>query len=222
VSEQTAGTMPAAGWYPEPGSVPGSTLRWWDGASWTDQVRTAEAAYPLAVPDGAGDGDAPGADVASASAPGAAVAAGPGAPAPSPTAGSQRWGTLWVWLLAASPWLTFVPGLFAFHSFITYSAPEWHWMVLVLVPYLLVVGMAIFDVKQLRQWHTGVAHWTWSLLGAPIYLIARYVVLRRRGVVGSAPMWVALANVLTAVLVVVALLAVIAWIVLQLSISMSS
>lgn len=190
MTEQTAGVAPA-GWYPEPGASAGTPLRWWDGTEWTEHVGPAVPAHPSAEP--------------------AAVVAG----------GSQRWGTVWVWLLAASPWLlTLVTGALALNAVITTDVPVWHWIVLLVVPNALIVGLAIFDVRQLRQWHDGVATWAWSFLGAPVYLIARTLLLRNRGRFGAAPMWVGLANVLTGLLVIVGLVALGVWMVLQLSISM--
>jgi hypothetical protein len=142
-------------------------------------------------------------------------------PAGDPTVVDRRWGTVWVWLLAASPWLSFVTGLIALRSFITYQAPEWHWIALVLVPYALVVGLAVLDVRQLRQWHNEVAHWSWSFLGAPVYLIARTIAFRKLGRFGSAPLWVALASIIGAGLVLLAMVGVVIWIVSELSRSMS-
>ena len=195
MGEQTVGATPA-GWYPQPGSDAGTPMRWWSGTRWTEHVLPQDTAHPATAP---------------------AVR-----PDASAQPGSRRWGTVWVWLLAVSPWLTFTTGLFAFRAFITVTYPDWHWVVLLLVPYLLVVGLAVFDVKQLRQWHSEVAHWTWSLLGAPAYLIARTVVFRRRGRFGSIPMWVGLGNVLAVVFVVVGLVGVVLWIIARLSESMSS
>ena len=39
-------TAPAAGWYPDPAG--GGGQRWWNGASWSEQVQAAPAAQPVA------------------------------------------------------------------------------------------------------------------------------------------------------------------------------
>ena len=53
------------------------------------------------------------------------------------------------------------------------------------------------DVRRLRIWgHHDVARASWSLLGAPVYLIARAVVTRKHAGIGAAPAWVWFLNVL--------------------------
>ena len=205
VSEQTT-DAPAAGWYPDPSTD--TQLRWWNGVEWTDQVAPVTPEQPVA-------------DVAAADVPADAPAAYP-APAVVPAAypapavvpavaadGSSRWGTVSVWLLAFMPWLSII-GLIAAGVMSIYPAnPDWWWVSALLLPWVLTVLLAVLDVQRLRQWlHTNVASWAWALLGAPVYLIVRHVVLRPRARFGSAPMWVALINILLAVVAAgVALLA---------------
>jgi hypothetical protein len=123
------------------------------------------------------------------------------------TADGRRWGTVWVWFLALSPLLSLATVLGALNRFVTTDAPAWQWVALLLLPYLAIVGSAVLDEHRLHSWHHDAAPWAWASLGALPYLVARTVVLRRRGKFGSAPLWVALGSVLGAVLVVVALVA---------------
>lgn len=212
--------LPVAGWYTHPS---GAQLRWWDGAEWTDQYApTAEAPaelpvdrYPAAQFQGSG-----------VAAPGYAGAAHPAAGAAYPSAGvatadRPRWGTVWVWFLALSPYLTLATSLGALYGFARSETPNWQWLALLVLPYLAIVGSAASDGRTLRVWHGEAATWTWAFLGALPYLIARTIVLRRRGKFGSAPLWVALGNVLGTVLPLVLMGAAILLIISELSRSMS-
>ncbi|MFJ4713351.1 DUF2510 domain-containing protein [Streptomyces sp. NPDC088785] len=50
-----------AGWYPDPGQVPGGprTERWWDGGRWTEQVRPATTPSPIPPQDAVPGADRP-------------------------------------------------------------------------------------------------------------------------------------------------------------------
>ena len=39
-------TEPSAGWYPDPAAAAAGTLRWWNGTSWSTEVRAAKPAVP--------------------------------------------------------------------------------------------------------------------------------------------------------------------------------
>jgi hypothetical protein len=121
-------------------------------------------------------------------------------PVTAPMGSGRRWDTVWVWLLAFLPWLWTV----TFFVAVNFSGPpsesalsSYLWF---LVPVTLTLLFAILDTLQLRRWHGTAAHWAWAMLGGPIYIIARTVVLRRSGRYGLAPLWVALGNVLAAFL----------------------
>jgi len=176
---------PVAGWYPHPSS--GTQLRWWDGQGWTDQhAPLSEDPEQLPVQHPAHPY--------------------PGSEIPAATE-QRRWGTIWVWFLALSPMLSFATGFGALNRFVTTDAPAWHWAALLLLPYAAIVGAAVMDEHRLHTWHRETAPWAWACLGALPYLIARTVVLRRRGKFGSAPLWVALGSVGAALLVVVVMVA---------------
>jgi hypothetical protein len=112
----------------------------------------------------------------------------------------RRWGTVWVWLLAFSPWLTTTTGFFVLNAGGPSDTNPWDQVLLGALPLVLIVFVAALDMRQLRRWHDPVAHWAWAVLGGPIYIIARTVVLRRHGRFGSAPLWVALANMVAALI----------------------
>ncbi|QYF72391.1 DUF2510 domain-containing protein [Cryobacterium sp. PAMC25264] len=111
----------------------------------------------------------------------------------------SRWSSASVWLIAFMPWIS-VLSAFAALMLAAVSPAAWWWQLgAVLLPFLLTLAAAQRDVLRLRIWrHRIVAHWAWSLLGAPAYLIARTVVLRRNAGLGSAPLWVWLVNLLLA------------------------
>jgi hypothetical protein len=200
VSEQRPeSVLPVAGWYRHPGSD--TQLRWWDGDGWTDQYSpVADIAAPVQQTDEP-----------------TPVGPPPSQPYAATTTEERRWGTVWVWFLALSPLLSFATGFGAISRFVTTDAPAWQWVALLLLPYAAIVGSAVFDEHKLNTWHHKTAPWAWATLGALPYLIARTLVLRRRGKVGSAPLWVALGSVLAAVLTVGAMVALFLMVINQLS-----
>jgi hypothetical protein len=128
-------------------------------------------------------------------------------PAGVSTDAARPWGTVWVWLLAFMPWVVAagivlaIVLLFANALSITLVVPEWFWVPLLIVPYLLSVAFAAGDAAQLRaRQHPLVAPWTWAFLGAPVYLVARSMALDSRIPRRLRPMWVGLVNMTLATL----------------------
>ena len=96
-----------------------------------------------------------------------------------PLPAGARVDTLWIWLLVAAPLLTLM------HL----------GGVLGLLPYALSVLLAALDRRALGR--LGVVrpfHWAYAFIPAPVYLIGRTVVLRRRVGRGLAPLltWLAM------------------------------
>jgi hypothetical protein len=208
VSEQRPRpTTPEAGWYAYPDN--GTQLRWWSGDGWTDRYAPMadepadEPASGLSEPSGP-YGPSPGQPASgyAASAQPTILAtvepAGyPYAAAPIATVNPRmRWGTVSVWFLAFSPWLTMASAISAFFVYASTPDATPYWILVLLAAYALTAGLAVLDARRLRGWqHPTVPHWAWSLLGGPAYLIARAVVLRGRTVGGTVPLWVTLVNV---------------------------
>jgi hypothetical protein len=122
-------------------------------------------------------------------------------PGPTEVTAPRAWGTVWVWLLAFMPWVVAVGVVlaivlaFATALSITLAMPEWFWVPLLIVPYLLSVAFAAGDAAQLRaRQHPSVAPWTWAFLGAPVNLVARSMALDPRIPKRLRPMWVGLLN----------------------------
>ena len=95
-----------------------------------------------------------------------------------------------VWIIALLPLAQLVVGLLVLVGFgafpnVYVSAGAF------VLPYLLVVAMAIVDRALLRRaGHEHPAHWAWAFLSAPVYLIARAIGLGRSGSFGVAPLLV--------------------------------
>jgi hypothetical protein len=108
----------------------------------------------------------------------------------------SRWSTASVWLIVFTPWLTLLALVAALFMY-AWGMREWLQYAALALPWLFTIACAQRDVKRLRGWgHTTVASGAWSLLGAPAYLIARTVVLRRTTGIGAPPLWMWLVNLL--------------------------
>jgi hypothetical protein len=106
------------------------------------------------------------------------------------------WGTVPVWFLAFTPWATMASLIAAFFVYVSSQDFALAWVLVLVIPHAATVGLAVLDGRRLRERrHPSVPHWAWALLGAPAYLIARVVALRRSAIGGTAPLWVSLASV---------------------------
>lgn len=182
--------LPAAGWYPDPAGS--GRIRWWDGRSWTEHY----AATGQLAPGGAAQPYSPSANQ----------------PIPRAPEGTSPY-TPFVWLLALLPAIDVIrlalevatgsleAELDAIIANPTASSP---FTDQTLLDYgisfvLLALGMlfTVLDYRALRA--AGIPqpfHWAWGLFliaGAPVYIIGRSIVARRRTGGGLAPMFVNLA-----------------------------
>ena len=204
-------TTPAAGWYPDPAGTP--RTRWWDGTRWTENY-SAPAAQTAATPWSTPSGPGSQAPAAAGSAQSAYPAmqpygAAPALKAPEGTSPS----TPFIWLLAVLPIVTLalsVVQLATIDSLVESALADsgssytpldiTNYGVSLLIAAATVI-LAFFDARTLAA--RGVPrpfHWAWSffaLLGAPVYMIGRSVVVRRRVGSGLAPMFVNLSLILT-------------------------
>lgn len=200
-------TTPAAGWYPDPAGTP--RTRWWDGTRWTENYSapTAQAAAtPWSTPTGQASNGIDGA-------PSAYPAMQPygSAPALKAAEGTSP-STPFIWLLAVLPIVTLalsVVQLATIDSLVESALADsgssytpldiTNYGVSLLIAAATVI-LAFFDARTLAA--RGVPrpfHWAWSffaLLGAPVYMIGRSVVVRRRVGSGLAPMFVNLSLIL--------------------------
>jgi hypothetical protein len=196
VTNTTGGTTPA-GWYPvAPGS---SQLRWWDGSAWTEHVHEQGPAQP----------------------PNGQVEKAPEGTNPN---------TVWIWILALLPF-TSLASLFLvnFKAYLvdveragqsgnpdpTYiyramadSGYTWVFAISFII-YAVGIVLAFFDYRALAA--RGVVkpfHWALSFIpsgyGFLVYMIGRFVVVRRRTGTGLAPLWLWIAS--TVIVIVVALI----------------
>jgi len=200
-------TTPAAGWYPDPAGSP--RTRWWDGTRWTENY-SAPAAQTAATPWSTPTGQASnGVDGAPSAYPAMQpYGAAPALKAPEGTSPS----TPFIWLLAVLPIVTLalsVVQLATIDSLVESALADsgssytpldiTNYGVSLLIAAATVI-LAFFDARTLAA--RGVPrpfHWAWSffaLLGAPVYMIGRSVVVRRRVGSGLAPMFVNLSLIL--------------------------
>jgi len=190
---------PAAGWYPDPAGTP--RTRWWDGSRWTENY-SAPAAPVATTPwsspaGGATSGGAPAAYPSMQ--PYGAV---PALKAPEGTSPS----TPFVWLIALLPVISLALAIAQLVTIDELVATTLDADGTSITPFDLLnygvslllaaatVLFAFFDARTLAA--RGVPrpfHWAWSffaLVSAPVYIIGRSVVVRRRTGTGLAPMFV--------------------------------
>jgi hypothetical protein len=180
--------LPAPGWYPDPAGT--SRRRWWDGRAWTDYFA-----------DGGWDG----------------VIAQPPLPA------GARVNTVWIWLYVFLPVLSIALSLVLDQAGAARRAAEVatrsDGVVVVqsgvqlgaqgigLLLYGVGVLLAALDWRALAR--VGVVrpfHWAFAFIPAPVYIIGRTVVLRRRVRRGMAPLWAWIAVTLASIVVTVVLI----------------
>ncbi len=177
-----------AGWHVDPSSP--TRMRWWTGDGWSEHTAPLPEPEPQPTLD-------PGFGWPrhESNRPALVVARRVDTPGGWDILPS-RWSSISVWFIAFSPFIGFAAVAAALVLIALYG---WAWWILVvlLLPYLVTIVFAVRDVRRLRIWgHHNVARASWSLLGAPVYLIARAVVTRKNAGIGAAPVWVWFLNVL--------------------------
>ena len=164
-----------AGWYADPSGA--TAQRWWDGARWTEHVAPAvrpygEPAQPARVPEG------------------------------TPV------DTVWIWLAILVPLVT-LPLVFlvdvdqlaaaSAQGGSPFGDPWYNAASLLSWPlYGITVLFSYLDYAALRR--LGYArrfHWAWSFLWPLVYVVGRFVMVRRQAGRGPASLWVAIAATAT-------------------------
>jgi hypothetical protein len=184
---------PAAGWYPDPAGS--GRTRWWDGTRWTESF-TEAAVVPVQAP--------------------ASPAAMTPAPSPYPNAapysgvaeqlsapaGTSPY-TPFIWVLALLPLVNLVISIVqlpqlddtiasATAGADQITAVDFTSSLVSIVLFGAAMLLIVLDWRALNR--AGVPrpfHWAWGffmILGAPVYMIGRSIVVRRRTGSGLAPM----------------------------------
>jgi len=99
------------------------------------------------------------------------------------TKGSTSTGPAWV--IAMTPLYVLLVTMF---FLLSHSGGTLQLIVSLVVPYLGSIVLAFFDWKILRERGLAPAHWAFSVLSGPVYLIARFVQLVRRSGRGFGPL----------------------------------
>ena len=191
----TTSNLPPAGWYPDPAGS--GRTRWWDGRTWTEQF--AETAQPVAY--------------AAAPQP-YSNAPYAGQPIPRAPEGTSPY-TPFIWALAFLPLIDLIWSIVQISgdslaiqmNAVTdpdaplYTATDFIGFGLSTLTFGLGILFVILDYRALVA--AGVPkpfHWAWGfflLIGMPVYIIGRSIVVRRRTGSGLAPMIVNLAILAT-------------------------
>lgn len=168
-------TMLPAGWYVN--ETDRSSLRWWSGGSWTDRTMPLPITEPTAIIP----------------------------PAATQEWEERPWSTLSVWVIIMSPVLV---GAALLLAMLEANASGFTWQVAALLaaPHLITLVFAPLDELGLRRaGHRRTSTWAWAVLGAPVYLVTRTVVLNRYAR-GGAALWMWLVALLLTVIAAFALL----------------
>ncbi|GAB3606006.1 hypothetical protein GCM10027413_14150 [Conyzicola nivalis] len=204
---------PPAGWYPDPAGS--DRTRWWNGFGWSDTYgETAPAAAPVGHTPPAGDlaayGSSPSPAYAPAygNAPAHANAPAYGAEELSAPEGTSPY-TPFIWALAVLPVVGLISNIYTLVNFDQILADSLDPNAPLVAPVDIVQGaigwvmiglsvlLGVLDWRALKN--AGVPrpfHWAWiffSVIGVPVYMVGRSIVVRRRVGSGLAPMVVNLA-----------------------------
>jgi hypothetical protein len=220
---------PVAGWYPDPAGS--GRTRWWDGSRWTENFSeaapgSAAASAPVVAAPVAPVDSSPGAAWSGGTAatpyPNAAPYSGATESLRAP-AGTNPY-TPWIWALALLPIVNTVvsliqlPNLEATIEAATQAATQTPTAPMI-DPFSSLLSLLLFGLSMLfivLDWRalTRAAvprpfHWAWGffmIVGAPVYMIGRSIVVRRRTGGGLAPMFINLALLLVNVAIGIAIL----------------
>lgn len=168
----------AAGWYDDPAGS--GQKRWWDGTQWSEHLHdpSLEVYGVVAKP---------------------VVGAG------TPVYNALIWAIVLLPLISIAAVASFdmtgymvrtMNGVPSFDgSYLFLSLIGW-------VIYLVSVLLAYFDWKRLgRDGYVRPFHWAWSFLSAPVYIIGRSVIVKRRSGRGLWPIWALIAVVVFSLVV---------------------
>jgi len=207
MTDPTASTpsSPPAGWYPDPAGT--SSERYWNGSSWTEQLRSGASAQPQY--------QQPQQQAARQQ---QQYQQDTGVPRYQPYTGDRppmvapgtKTTTPWIWVIVGLPLILLI-GLLTIDyeryladtlasSYLNdptllLESPAYLGVILFnlfsFLVYAATVVLAFLDFRALKG--RGVVkpfHWAWSFLGAPVYVIGRSVIVFRRSRGGLLPLWV--------------------------------
>jgi len=194
---------PPAGWYPDPAGS--NRTRWWNGFGWSDTygepiAPTAPADVPVAAP-----AVAPGYPAAPVfgNAPAYSAAATYGSADLKAPEGTSPY-TPFIWALALLPVIGLIDSVYSLVTFDQIVSDALDPNAPIIAPRdlisgavgWLVIGLSvlfgILDWRALKK--AGVPqpfHWAWiffSVIGAPVYMIGRSIIVRRRVAPAFTPM----------------------------------
>ena len=160
----------AAGWYDDPAGT--GQKRWWDGTRWSEHLHdpSLEVYGVVAKP---------------------VVGAG------TPVYNAFIWVIVLLPLLSTAAMVPFDMAGYMLGSMSGVPAFDGSYLLMSLLGwaiYLVTPLLAYFDWKRLgRDGYERPFHWAWAFLTAPVYIIGRSVIARRRSGRGLLPIWVLIA-----------------------------